>query len=212
MGKPRIEYQSGSLELSINKEEFFIFIHYANTLNLDKARKLYFAGETAFMYRRDNGLSTDGLDYYDSHHTYLNTVDLYYAKQVNENKAKKLFDATLTEYRYRIRYNLALEGLTYKDYEAHFVPSDILDAIAFIDNELVNALNNENEDLLVKYGGNQGFLNKYYTNPGYLSALGVEDDEFYYDSPSDIIHYSQLLKEFFQYALGLNTVYNIFVQ
>lgn len=76
MGKPRIEYLSGNLEFSVNREEFFIFIHYANTLSLEKARTLYFAGETDYIYRRYNDLSVVGLDYYNSHHTYLNPGDL----------------------------------------------------------------------------------------------------------------------------------------
>jgi len=137
---------------------------------------------------------------------------MYYSKQVNENKAKKLFDATLTEYEYRVEYKLPIGGLTDEDYQAHFVPSDILDVLNFIDDELIPALTNENEDLLIKYGGNQGFLNKFNTDPGYLIALGLENDEFYYDAPGDIVHYSHLLKEFFLYALQLNTAYEVIVQ
>ncbi|KQR67668.1 hypothetical protein [Pedobacter sp. Leaf176] len=103
---------------------------------------------------------------------------IYYAKQVNESKAMKLFDATSTEYRFRIRYNLPKVGFTEDNYDAHFIRSEIMESITFIDNELIPNLNSETEDLLKKYGGNSGFLAQYYNSPGFLIALGLEEDEF----------------------------------
>jgi len=136
---------------------------------------------------------------------------MYYAKQLNQSKAMKLFDATSTEYRFRIRYKLPTAGLTDDDYDAHFISSEIMESFMFIDNELIPNLNSETEDLLKKYGGKSGFLAKYYNSPGFLSALGLEEDEFYNDSPQDIIHYLMLLKEFMQYAIGENKAYQVYV-
>lgn len=136
---------------------------------------------------------------------------MYYAKQVNQSKAMKLFNATLTEYRFRIRYNLPTNGINDEDYDAHFDVSEIMESFIFIDNELIPNLDSEREDLLKKYGGNSGFLAKYYNSPGFLSALGLEDNEFYNDSPQDLIHYLVLIKDFMQYAIGENKAYQVYV-
>ena len=76
MSKFRIEYECADSFASLNREEFFILVHYANSLNISKARKLYFAGETDYIYRLENGLPLDGLDFYSSNQPHWNTGDL----------------------------------------------------------------------------------------------------------------------------------------
>lgn len=76
MSKFRIEYKSGDIFASFNREEFFILVHYANSLSVNRAKKLYFAGETEYIYRFENGLPLGGLDFYESNQPHWNTVDL----------------------------------------------------------------------------------------------------------------------------------------
>jgi hypothetical protein len=76
MGKFRIEYESGVNNLSICREELFIIVHYASLQNNTQAKKLYYAGETEYIYRSENQLPLNGLSFYESHQTYWNISDL----------------------------------------------------------------------------------------------------------------------------------------
>ncbi len=137
---------------------------------------------------------------------------MYYTKQLNSTKAKLLFDATLSEWAYRVNYDLPEGGLDGDDdLEAHFVPAEIQEAIAFIDDELIPALNNEQEDLLVKYGGEDHFLELFNASPDYLELLGLNDNELYADMPDYIASFLGRLKEVFEYALSVNKPYIIYV-
>ncbi|MBO9674362.1 MAG: hypothetical protein J7577_13020 [Sphingobacteriaceae bacterium] len=137
---------------------------------------------------------------------------MYYAKQLNSTKAEFFFNATLTEYAFRAEHDLStgdLDGVD--DLEAHFIPQEIRDSIIFIDNELIPALNNETLNLIEKYGGRDNFYKLFYTNPGYLIALGLNDDEFYFDIPSSIVAFLGRLKIVFELALNANTPYEVFI-
>jgi hypothetical protein len=138
---------------------------------------------------------------------------MYYAKQLNSAKAKLLFDATLSEWGYRVNYDLPDGGLDgIDDLEAHFVPAKIQEAIAFIDEELVPALNEEPQDLFAKYGGGEdNFRTLYNTNPDYLIALGLTSDEFYWDDPEFIAEFLGRLKEVFEYSFTVNRPYEVYV-
>lgn len=139
-------------------------------------------------------------------------IMMYYAKQLNITKTEFLFNATLTEYGFRVEHDLSTEDLDgVDDLEAHFIPQEIRDSIIFIDNELIPALNNETLNLIEKYGGRDNFYKLFYTNPGYLIALGLNDDEIYFDIPSSIVAFLNRLKEVFELALNSNTPYEVFI-
>ncbi|WEK18007.1 MAG: hypothetical protein P0Y49_14515 [Candidatus Pedobacter colombiensis] len=136
---------------------------------------------------------------------------MYYSMLTNYPKAQKLFDATLTEWQFRIEYDLPRDSFTSSDIDAHFVPSEIQESIEFIDNEVIPALNNETQDLIVKYGGRDRFSDTINGSADFIGALGIEDDEFYYDAPESLIGIITSLKEFFQYASLVNRQYKIYV-
>lgn len=143
--------------------------------------------------------SIDEIDKVTDFGTYA--IAMYYAKQINILKAKILFEATLSEWKYRVEHELSEDGLDgLEDFEAHFVPSEIEDVISFIENEIVPALSNETQNLLEKYGGRANFLELYYTNPDYLIALGLDDNEFYGDNYG-IKGFFIELKEVLSYSL-----------
>lgn len=136
---------------------------------------------------------------------------VYYAKQINAGKAKQLFDATLSEWKYRVEHNLSTENLDgLEDFEAHFVASELQTAISFIANDIIPALNIETKDLIEKYGGRDNFLKLYYINPDYLAALGLNNNEFYDELYGVKVAFKQL-HDLFEYALSVNTPYEVFV-
>jgi hypothetical protein len=137
---------------------------------------------------------------------------MYYAKQINANKAKQMFNATLSEWKYRVEYNLPTENLDgLEDFEAHFVPSELQEAISFIANEVIPALNNEPRGLIEKYGGPDNFFKLYYTSPDYLAALGLNNNEFYDELYGVKVAFKQL-HDLFEYSLSINTPYEIFIR
>lgn len=66
-----IEYESESFNSYFGREEFFIVVQYASQLNDSLAKDLYFAGETEYIYRSENGISLEGLEYNSSHQTHF---------------------------------------------------------------------------------------------------------------------------------------------
>ena len=129
---------------------------------------------------------------------------MYYAKTINETEAKKFFDATLTEYEYRVNYDMSTDGLTPHNDKAHFNEDEIHDVITFIENKLVPALHNEPQDLMEKYVSREHFYGLFYDNRGFLDILGINNDEFYYGSPDQLIFIINKLKVFLQYSLSVN--------
>jgi len=147
--------------------------------------------------------SIDNINKVEDFGTYA--LAMYYVKQINASKGKKLLEATLSEAAYRFENELPSGGLDgLEDFEAHYVRSDLQEVIFFIENDLIPALNNETQNLLVKYGGRANFVDLYYTNPDYLIALGVDDDEFYMADPSSIAAFLLDLKDVFEYSLSVN--------
>ncbi|CAH0288633.1 hypothetical protein SRABI27_03999 [Pedobacter sp. Bi27] len=137
---------------------------------------------------------------------------MYYAKQLNSTKAEIFFNATISEWNYRVEHDLPEGDLdAIDDLEVHFIPKEIRETIIFIDNELIPALNNETLNLIEKYGGRDNFYKLFYTNPGYLIALGLNDDEFYFDIPSSIVAFLGRLKVVLELALNANTPYEVFI-
>ncbi|WP_281233879.1 hypothetical protein [Flavobacterium gelatinilyticum] len=136
---------------------------------------------------------------------------MYYAVTLNSTKAKKLFDATLTEWAYRFNYELSEGNLTSNDLEAHFVTSDILEAITFIENDLIPALNNEKQDLLKQYKGISNFINLYDSTTPFLRFFGVFENDFSHSDGESLAHYMNLLKTALQHSLSVNQPLIIYV-
>ena len=65
-----IEYKSGKYSCDLGREELFILIHYAYQLNSDMAKDLYFALETDYIYRIENKIPVEGLEYQNCHETH----------------------------------------------------------------------------------------------------------------------------------------------
>ena len=134
---------------------------------------------------------------------------MYYAKQINASKAKQMFNATLSEWKYRIENSLPTENLDgLEDFEAHFVPLELQGVISFIANDVIPALNSEPRGLIEKYGGRDNFLKLYYTNPDYLAALGINNNEFYDELYGVKVAFKEL-HDLFEYSLSINTPYQV---
>ena len=137
---------------------------------------------------------------------------MYYATQLNINKAKKLFDATMSEWGYRVDYDLPQNGLTSNDEMSHFVPSEIQEAITFLQNEVIPALNNQTLDLLVQYGGKSNFINLYYNNADFLKFNGISEDEFFDSDGETLADCMNRLKIILQYSLTANQAFKTHVR
>ncbi|MEN0055011.1 MAG: hypothetical protein AAGC65_15160 [Mucilaginibacter sp.] len=136
---------------------------------------------------------------------------MYYAKQVDYANGKKMFDATQSEYYYRVNYDLPEGDLTDLDRQAHFVVADVQQVVSFIQNKLIPSLNTEPIGLLEKYGGRDNFYDLFYIDMDFLQAIGIGDNEYYDDSPQDLIAYLNQYKDFLQYALSINQAYKVYV-
>ena len=156
-----------------------------------------------YAYRDD----PDDLDMEISFGTYV--LMLYYAGQLNYQKAKLLYHATLSEYRYRINYDLPLGNLTDDDDGCHFDVTEFQQVIAFIENELIPELNKENQDLIEKYGGEDGFYNKFNQNSGFIEASIY--DEYYDSDPWEVAAVLTAFKSLLSNAILTNRLYRCFI-
>lgn len=147
----------------------------------------------------------DNLDVHFDFGTYV--LMLYYAKQLNKEKAKLIYDATLSEDVYRITYNLPLDGRPY-DLHSHFDVAEIQQVKAFIENELIIALNNENQDLIAKYGGRDGFYDKFYKDKGFIK-MAIYENEWYYSDPLQIASLLDAFKSLLSHAILINQAYRV---
>lgn len=137
---------------------------------------------------------------------------MYYATQLNVTKAKKLLEATISEWSFRVEYELPKGGLTSDDEEAHFDPLEIQEAITFLEDDLIPALNNETQDLLVQYGGKSSFVNLYYDGPNFLKFNGISENEFFDSDGETLSHYMNRLKIILQYSLSQNQPCIVYVR
>lgn len=137
---------------------------------------------------------------------------MYYAVQLDVTKAKKLFDATLSEWAYRLDYDLPIGSLTPVDEEAHFVLSEIQEAIIFLENDLIPALNSETLDLLIQYGGITNFINLYESTTDFLRFYGIFENEFSESDGESLAHYMGLLKLYLQDSLSANQPFITYVR
>lgn len=137
---------------------------------------------------------------------------MYYAAQLNTAKAKKLMEATISEWKYRVENELSEGSLTSDDDEAHFVPLEIQEVITFLDNDLIPALNNETQDLLVQYGGKSSFVNLYYDSAEFLKFNGISENEFFESDGKSLAFYLNRLKIILQYSLSENQPCIVYVR
>jgi hypothetical protein len=135
------------------------------------------------------------------------TLMLYYAKQLNYEKAKLLYDATLSERYYRASYNIPLDGLADED-SSHFNTNEISQVIDFIENELIPELKNEEQDLIDKYGGRDGFHDKFNKDKGFLGMI-IYDDEYYQSEPLNIAAVLNAIKSILSHAISIGQAYNV---
>ncbi len=136
---------------------------------------------------------------------------MYYIAQIDYQKALKLFHATISEWKYRVEYELDEGMYDSENYTCHFVPSEIQESIAFIDNQVIPALQNETyEDVLVKYGGKANFENIYNDNNTFLIFLGAYD-EVYEDSKYGMWGRFEKLRNVFQESLNRNIPFKTWV-
>jgi hypothetical protein len=136
---------------------------------------------------------------------------MYYIAQIDYQKALKLFHATISEWKYRVEYELDEGMYDSENYTCHFVPTEIQESIAFIDNQVIPALGNETyEDILVKYGCKANFENIYNDNNTFLIFLGVYDEE-YDDSKYALRENFRRLKNVFQESLNRNIPFKTWV-
>lgn len=103
-----------------------------------------------------------------------------------------------------MNYDLTTEGLSPIDEVAHFDVHEINDVLHFIENELIPQLQREPQDLLKKYINHTHFLNLFYEDMDYLEALGLGDDEIYFDSTRQLIFTLRRLMSILQYSLAIN--------
>ncbi|MFH6943591.1 hypothetical protein [Flavobacterium sp. FlaQc-50] len=137
---------------------------------------------------------------------------MYYAVQLDIVKAKKLFDATLSEWTYRVDYDLPEGNLTSDNQEAHFVVSEIQEAIAFIKDDLIPALNNEKQDLLNQYGGISNFINLHDSTTTFLRFYGIFENDFSESDGESLAHYMGLLKTALQHSIYINQPNIVYVK
>lgn len=137
---------------------------------------------------------------------------MYYAKQLNREKGKKLFDATISEYWYRCYYDLPRDNYTSENDEAHFVITDLEEVIAFMDNELLPALNDESEDIINQYGGLDNFIELFYsnTNGTYLEEIGLYHHEYYESDGPALAFELEKIKDLFSHCLSLKEPYRVY--
>jgi hypothetical protein len=137
---------------------------------------------------------------------------MYYAKQLDLANGKRFFDSTLTEFYYKLNYNLDTGSLTDSDDTARYDGGELQQVINFIGNQLIPSINNEQTNLLLKYGGEHNFLNFFYTNMEYLEAMDLlEGQEDYDDNPAQLAFRLNQFNSFLQYAFSQNRAYTIFI-
>ncbi len=112
---------------------------------------------------------------------------LFYAKQIDESKAEELFNTTLNEFYYRLYNNLSTEGYDSDDDSAHFDVSEIRRVIAFLDEQVIPAIDAETTLLTEKYGGVKRFERSFGNGGGFLKRLSVSEHEVYNDYPPALI-------------------------
>lgn len=136
---------------------------------------------------------------------------MYYIAQIDYQKALKLFQATLPEWEYKVEYESDDGVFDSENYTCHFVPSEIQESIAFIDNQVIPALQNEAyEDVLEKYGGKANFENIFDLNNTFLNILGAYDED-YDDSKYALRENFRRLKNVFQESLNRNIPFKTWV-
>ncbi|WP_342644717.1 hypothetical protein [Mucilaginibacter sp. CSA2-8R] len=128
-------------------------------------------------------------------------LTLFYAKQIDESKAEELFNTTLTEYCYRLYHNLSTEGYDSDDESVHFDASEIMRVIAFIDEQVVPALDAETIPLIEKYGGVKLFQTNFDNEEGFLGHLSIFEDEVYNDDPESLIYNLERFKALLQQSV-----------
>ncbi len=135
-------------------------------------------------------------------------VLFFYAKDINLNLTKKMKYLLDKKISYMIHHNISTSGLDSNDkMHSYFNLSDIQSVIQFILTQLIPAMQNENTDMDVKYGGDISHLinqiNNYNSNDsGFILYINFDY------IPVEMSYYIEManeMKDLLQKCLDLNT-------
>lgn len=135
-------------------------------------------------------------------------VLLFYAKDINLNLTKKLNYLLDKKVSYMIQHNISTSGLDSNDkMHSYFNLSDMQLFIQFVLTQLIPAMQNENTDMDVKYGGSISNLiiqvNNYNSNDSGFT-LNINYDYV----PVEMTYYIDMvieIKDLLQKSIDLNT-------
>lgn len=136
------------------------------------------------------------------------SVLFFYAKDINLNISKKMKYLLDKKISYMVHHNMSIVNLDSNDKMfSYFNVDDIQFVMQFISTQLVPAMQNENTDMNVKYGGSIGNLinqvNNYDSNDsGFI--LYINNDYV----PVEMSYYIDManeMKDLLQKSLSLNT-------
>lgn len=138
---------------------------------------------------------------------------LYYSKKINEAKATILYKSTATEYFYKLLRGIPVGNLTSEDEKVACSFQEMSQTINFIDTEVIPSLLMENKGIMLKYGGAKNFDILFRNEIGFTEDIFLDND--YQEDDSDayskdsIIGCFEYLRDFIQYALNNNSIYNV---
>lgn len=131
---------------------------------------------------------------------------LFYSKELDEAKSLDLYRAMATQYFYKLLREMPLGGLTSEDESVAITVLELPTVIDFIDTQVIPTLNTEGQNIIMKYGGVESFINFFTKEKGFTEDIFLYDDDFQ-ENDSDIytkenlIHCFNMLKDFLQYVL-----------
>jgi len=121
-----------------------------------------------------------------------------------------MFNATCTEYQFRYNYGLSTNCIERWNDTVHFDSSEINEVVDFIDQQLIPPLNAETEDLEIKYGGLDKFIDVFYEQTNFLTRIGVHDKEYFDFDPRSIIFDLNNFREVLLEAHSLNKAHRAY--
>lgn len=136
------------------------------------------------------------------------SVLFFYAKDINLNISKKMKYLLDKKISYMVHHNMSIVNLDSNDKMfSYFNIDDIQSVMQFVSTQLVPAMQNENTDMDVKYGGSIGNLinqvNNYDSNDSGFT-LYINNDYV----PVEMSYYIDManeMKDLLQKSLNLNT-------
>lgn len=141
---------------------------------------------------------------------------MYYASLISEIEGLKLMNASLTEESCNNQNGLPVKNTD--NNMAFYVPNQLQDVINFLNNQVLPALQNEQEetDLVMDiYGGIDNFIDRWYSGAAYLKNFNVFEDEIepeFSGYVPNIIDTAVTVRDFFKSSINQNESYEILVE